>query len=39
MGANLGVCSSRKDKAEGVEEMEGRGVVFGRVGVLVGDGF
>ena len=31
----LGVCSSSKDQAEGVEGVEGRGVVFGRVEVLV----
>jgi hypothetical protein len=28
----LGVCPSSKDQAEGVGGMEGRGVIFGRVG-------
>ena len=35
----LGVCPSSKDQVEGVGGMEGRGVVFGRVRVLVDDGF
>jgi hypothetical protein len=34
----LGVCPSSKDQAEGVGGMEAKGVVFGRAGVLVGDG-
>jgi hypothetical protein len=34
----LGLCPSKKDQAEGVEGMEGRGVVFKRVDVLVSDG-
>ena len=34
----LGVCPSSKDQTKGVGGMEIRGVVFGRVGVLVGDG-
>lgn len=39
MGAEqLGVYHNSKDQEEGVEGMEGRGVVFKRVDVLVSDG-
>jgi hypothetical protein len=39
MGADqLGVCPSSNNQSEGVEGREGRGMIFRRAGVWVGDG-